>query len=157
MQQVTDFFSGLWFQGFLSGMGLVVIAYIVFRITGRSRHTTSFVDIQQEVHARKVAEERLRRKHAELREVEDKLKDIAHIHAHEIRGPLATLIGLTAIFNEHELSDLERKLIVEGIRTTSAQLDNIICEIIRKADASELPVTEEGYAVHEILRMALAS
>ncbi|MES2558367.1 MAG: tetratricopeptide repeat protein [Bacteroidota bacterium] len=62
------------------------------------------------------------------------LEDIAGMHAHEIRGPVARITGLTQLFNHDNLNDPVNKELINAIHMVSLQLDEIVKKIIRKTE-----------------------
>lgn len=60
------------------------------------------------------------------------LSQIAHTQSHEVSGPVATILGLAAIFNTENPADPDNKVIIEGITEVSAKLDKIVKGMIIK-------------------------
>lgn len=60
------------------------------------------------------------------------LEEIAYMQAHDIRGPVATILGLTELFNKDDLADPSNREVVEGIETVAQKLDAAVQEVIRK-------------------------
>jgi PAS domain S-box-containing protein len=67
-----------------------------------------------------------------IRKQNEKLTEIARIQSHEVRGPVANLLGLVQIFNTEDYSDPVNKDIIDGIKTAALSLDNIIHEVVKK-------------------------
>lgn len=69
-----------------------------------------------------------------IREIEDQnrlLNEIARIQSHEVRAPLARLIGLVNLLNNRMDRELELPEILERIGTNAQELDNQIRTIVR--------------------------
>ena len=62
------------------------------------------------------------------------LREIAFIESHKVRGPVATIMGLTQLFNNDDVTAAENKEIMDGIMAASKQLDIIIREVVRKSN-----------------------
>jgi tetratricopeptide (TPR) repeat protein len=62
------------------------------------------------------------------------LDDIAGIHAHDIRGPVARILGLAQLFNHSDLNDPVNAELVEAIQKVTVQLDEIVRKIIYKTE-----------------------
>ena len=62
----------------------------------------------------------------------DVLTDIAHIQSHDVRGPLATILGLVQLFNFENAADSDNKVIITAIAQASEQLDTVIKEVVYK-------------------------
>ena len=58
-----------------------------------------------------------------------KFKEIAWSQSHEVRAPLANIMGLTALFNYDDTSDPENAEIIRLIGDASRQLENIVKKI----------------------------
>lgn len=71
------------------------------------------------------------------------LMEIASIHSHNVRGPLATIMGLASMFNEKDVTDPDNVLIIEGIKVASENLDKIVTDIVQKSWNVELLKQQE--------------
>jgi len=60
------------------------------------------------------------------------LDEIATLHAHSVRQPVASILGLTGLFNNKNLADPTNKEIIDGITTMAHELDYVIKDIVRK-------------------------
>ena len=58
------------------------------------------------------------------------LTDIAHIQSHQVRGPVATILGLVQIFNRDDSSDPVNKEVIEGLMVVTEKLDTVVKEVI---------------------------
>ncbi len=73
-----------------------------------------------------------------LREQNDKLAEIAWMQSHEVRGPVATILGLTNIFNHQKPHDPINKEILERLVETANKLDHVIHRIVTLSDKIEM-------------------
>lgn len=79
-----------------------------------------------------------------IKRIEDKneiLKGIAWTQSHEVRGPLATIMGLISLLNEEDFANTENKEIIEGLKQAAEQLDDIIRKIVKKAESAEVDLS----------------
>ncbi len=60
------------------------------------------------------------------------LSDIAYTQSHDVRGEVATILGLAQVFNFNDPSDPTNKIVLEGIAEVTEKLDHIVKETIRK-------------------------
>jgi tetratricopeptide (TPR) repeat protein len=60
------------------------------------------------------------------------LEEIAHIQAHEVSGPVATILGLVEVFNYEDPSDPANQTIIKGITDVTHVLDEKVKDVIRK-------------------------
>ena len=56
------------------------------------------------------------------------LEQFAHIVSHNIRGPLATILGVTSILQE-PIPDMDTPLLIEGIVASANRLDEVIRDL----------------------------
>ncbi len=86
--------------------------------------------LAQDVTERKKAENQLKSQN-------EQLKQIAWIQSHQVRAPVANILGLTAIFNKTQLDDPLNLEVIQRIETAANQLDAVIHEIVRRASELE--------------------
>jgi PAS domain S-box-containing protein len=77
----------------------------------------------RDVTEKKLTEERLRDKNK-------KLEQIAFLFSHEVRGPVATILGLSNIFNHQRINDPINEAVLEKIQVPVHRLDEIISKIV---------------------------
>ncbi|MCD6063271.1 MAG: hypothetical protein K0R82_1182, partial [Flavipsychrobacter sp.] len=88
-------------------------------------------------------------RHHSLHRIEQQnnvLLEIASIHSHNVRGPLATIMGLASMFNQKDVTDPDNVLIIEGIKVASENLDKIVTDIVQKSWNVELMRQQEKLA-----------
>ena len=84
----------------------------------------------------------------------EKFKEIAWIQSHNVRGPLATILGLTQLFIDKEIV-VETEEIIAGIIESSGKLDIVIREIVSKTSIAEfqiIPASHYGKALLPLLK-----
>lgn len=67
-----------------------------------------------------------------IREQNHRLQTIANISSHELRKPVATILGLVNLFDNEDLQNPLNKEIIGHIDTTSQQLDGVIHSIVER-------------------------
>ncbi len=72
----------------------------------------------------------------------DALKEIAKIQSHEIRRPVANIIGLTDLMDFKQKTVEENEQILQYLRTSALELDQIISKIVDKTQFDEAKETE---------------
>ena len=82
------------------------------------------------VYFRDITEEKKRI--LKIEEQNEKLKEIAWLQSHKVRGPVASILGLTQLFNYDDPADPTNKEILEGIKYATNGLDDIIREVVEK-------------------------
>lgn len=63
-----------------------------------------------------------------------KLMEIAWVQSHEVRGPLARLMGLTQLLNHPGKRSMEEKTTLDHLLQSANELDEIIRKIVRKTE-----------------------
>jgi PAS domain S-box-containing protein len=73
-------------------------------------------------------------KEKELRIIKqnEQLMDIAQINSHEIRRPVASILGLMQLFDKELMEDDQQRQLFEYLRTATLELDAVIKRIIDK-------------------------
>lgn len=81
-------------------------------------------------HRRLLSETRQQEKEIEVRK--KMLDDIAYMQSHDIRGHVATILGLVQIYNHDTPTDKHNKVVLNGIGHSAQELDNIIKSMAKK-------------------------
>lgn len=74
--------------------------------------------------------EELKYTNQELTEYNNRLEQFAFITAHNLRGPVSTLLGLSQIYNSKDITDPINPTILEKSRETTIKLDEIIKDLV---------------------------
>jgi signal transduction histidine kinase len=67
-----------------------------------------------------------------IAEQTERLQDIASISSHNIRRPVATILGLTNLFDRKNLDNPLNKDVIEHLETSAMELDDVIHMIVEK-------------------------
>ena len=89
------------------------------------------VCLGRDIHRRLNAEKKVLKQNAEL-------KEIVSLASHEIRGPVASLMGLVGLFNRKDLADPFNADIINHVKSTVEQLDGVIHKIVDKSYSIQL-------------------
>lgn len=84
-------------------------------------------------------EEKVQERTEEIRLQNQKLMEYAFFTAHEVRGPLARILGLVELCKVKELNH-EREEIISRLQVSATELDDIIREVNRKLEGRTHPV-----------------
>jgi tetratricopeptide (TPR) repeat protein len=106
---------------------LIVLTAIALKTVSNYRRSNRMLAQERQRHL-SLIEEQI--KHIKIRN--EVLEEIAHMQAHDIRGPVATILGLTKVFDRENIAAPENKTVIDGIATIAEKLDDVIKEIIRK-------------------------
>lgn len=93
---------------------------------GKNCKLVMAIDIDSEVKA----ENAIKKKALEIEMQNKKLKEIAWVQAHQIRGPVSNLIGLVDLFNTAQPDDPDNLELLVRIKHTAIQMDESIKEIV---------------------------
>ncbi|MDO1446697.1 PAS domain-containing protein [Rhodocytophaga aerolata] len=66
------------------------------------------------------------------------LTKFAFMTAHNLRGPLARILGLVSIFNQQDATDPINKLILDKLQVSAQELDTVIFKMIEMVNLREL-------------------
>ena len=70
---------------------------------------------------------------AELSDKQKKLDAITWTISHRLRPPVATILGLSNIFNHENKSDPDNVQVIDGICLASSDLDKIVMDMVKLA------------------------
>lgn len=71
-----------------------------------------------------------------LRKIEEQnklLREIAWIQSHDMRAPIATMLGLVSIFNTKDTADPVNAVVIKGMNENAQKLDAIIQNVVIKS------------------------
>jgi len=99
---------------------LVLLSFFIYRNYNTQKKYNKLLSKEKERHLQ----------HIEAQDTV--LSDIAHIQSHNVRGPVATILGLVKIFNREDLADPVNKEIIDGLTEVTEKLDIAVKEVIIK-------------------------
>lgn len=82
--------------------------------------------LNNEVIIRKEAEQRIQLMYEELQSSFDRLKHFNQMVSHNLRSPIANLIGLSQLVEDDSIEDEQKEVLLENIRLTATKLDDVI-------------------------------
>lgn len=72
-----------------------------------------------------------------LKAQNEKLMEIAFLQSHQIRRPVADILGLISMFNTEDPADSENREILTRLEKTAVDLDSIIRDIVQRTSEIE--------------------
>ncbi len=75
--------------------------------------------------------DKIKKTELKLKQQNKQLQEIAHLQSHEIRRPVANILGLISLVNQEQLNE-ENKAIFDNLLKASQELDQIIHQIVDK-------------------------
>ena len=108
------------YSGFTALILVVLLAYFMYRNYKTQRKYNELLSKEKKTHL------------AHIEAQSNILSDIAHTQAHQVRGPVSTILGLVHIFNYDDPTDPINKQVMEWITSTTEKLDIVIKDVILK-------------------------
>jgi PAS domain S-box-containing protein len=79
-----------------------------------------------------------KRTELQIQEQNRTLREIAHIQSHQIRRPVATILGLINLLNPEDFSNADASMIIEMLKKSAEELDTVIHQIVEKTGEIDL-------------------
>jgi DNA-binding NtrC family response regulator len=108
-----------------SGLTDYVVKDKLFTVAPKIKRALKEVEEKLEKH---VADEKLRLQN-------EKLFEIAFLQSHQVRRPVANLIGIGDLFNYKDPCDPKNVELMERMKTCVKELDGVIAEIVQKTES----------------------
>ncbi len=108
----------LTYSGFTALILVLLLAFFIFRNYKTQKKYNDLLSREKQRHL------------AHIEAQSNILSDIAHTQAHQIRGPISTILGLVNIYNYDDLSDPMNKQVMEWITSTTEKLDTAVKDVI---------------------------
>jgi PAS domain S-box-containing protein len=121
-----------WSTPVISSHGAHVLAtFAIYYTTAREPTNEELQMIERTVNILRVLMEN-KRNQENIKEQNKKLQEIAAISSHEIRRPVATILGLVNLFDQKNLDNPMNREIIGHIDQTAQELDSVIHTIVEK-------------------------
>jgi PAS domain S-box-containing protein len=121
-----------WSTPVISSQGAHVLAtFAVYYFTAREPKPEELQMIERTANILRVLMEN-KRNQENIKEQNKKLQEIASISSHEIRRPVATILGLVNLFDRTNFNNPMNKEIVGHLDITAQELDSVIHAIVEK-------------------------
>ncbi len=110
----------LTYSGFIGLVLVITLAFFIFRNYKTQKKYNELLNREKQRHL------------AHIEAQSNVLSEISHIQAHQIRGPVSTILGLVHIYNYDDATDPMNKQVMEWITSTTEKLDVVIKDIITR-------------------------
>jgi len=121
-----------WSTPIISSQSVRVLAtFAVYYTTAREPKTEELLMIERTTNILRVLIEN-KRNQDYVKDQNKRLQEIASISSHEIRRPVATILGLVNLFDRNNLNNKMNKEIMDHIDITAKELDGVIHTIVEK-------------------------
>lgn len=108
----------LTYSGFIGLVLVLALAFFIFSNYKTQKKYNELLNREKQRHL------------AHIEAQSNVLSEISHIQAHQIRGPVSTILGLVHIFNYDDPADPMNKQVMEWITSTTEKLDVVIKDVI---------------------------
>ncbi len=108
----------LTYSGFIGLVLVLALAFFIFSNYKTQKKYNELLNREKQRHL------------AHIEAQSNVLSEISHIQAHQIRGPVSTILGLVHIFNYDDPTDPMNKQVMEWITSTTEKLDIVIKDVI---------------------------
>lgn len=106
---------------------LLLVTGISIWLIVKYRRSNTVLQKEKQRHLRKIEEQV-----DEIKKQAGVLEEIAEIQSHDVRGPVATILGLVQLFNMDDYWDPANKVVIEGIHKITDELDIAVQEVVEK-------------------------
>jgi DNA-binding XRE family transcriptional regulator len=87
----------------------------------------------------------------EIEEQNNQLKQISWIQSHKVRGPLARILGITALIGDENLSVDEKAEFTADLKIAAQELDKILEDIVSRTEFhQELKLTTPAFNIKKL-------
>jgi PAS domain S-box-containing protein len=121
----------------------------------------SFVGLQRDITAMKNAQDALAASYAELRKLQELRDNLTHMIIHDLRSPLAGVIGFLDLFKRHAAGKLDAKesKYIDTAFNAAQNLNEMITSLLdtNRLESGEMPLAQDDHDVSEIVQTALQS
>jgi PAS domain S-box-containing protein len=111
------------------------VAHVV-GITGNVSH---IIAIQRDITSRKIQEQEREKLIFELIQNNKDLRQFSYITSHNLRGPIASLLGLTNLIDNYRIEDPVLGKILEGVKKAASRFDETITDLTAVLNIKDRP------------------
>ena len=117
---------------------------------------TAVIEISRDITEWKRAEDALRESHEKLKELDKMKTNFLNVAYHEMRSPLAPIVGYASLLEQSELTEKQKKY-VRIIAESATQLEELITSLLEVTciDAGKAELSLEKMSIPEIVNNVL--
>ena len=108
------------YSSFVATVLIMLLAFFIYRNYNTQKKYNELLSKEKERHL------------AHIEAQSNVLSDIAHTQAHDVRGPVATILGLLQLFNHEDPTDPINKEVIDKMSIATEKLDNVVKEVVYK-------------------------
>ncbi|MBS1634488.1 MAG: PAS domain S-box protein [Bacteroidetes bacterium] len=118
---------------------------------------THWISVQRDITERKKLEQEKENLITELTHTNENLRQFSYITSHNLRGPIANLLGLTNLIDEKQIADESLRMIMKGIKKATNMFDETIKDLIKVLVIKDnLSIQKEELDLDQVLSKILA-
>ncbi len=126
-------------------------------VTNELGKPTHFIAIEKDVTERKIREIEKELIIAELSQNNKDLKQFSYVTSHNLRAPIANLLGLTTLIEQYKIPNKTLKLILEGIKQSALMFDDTIKDLTNVLIIKDqINIVKENISLTEITNNVLS-
>ncbi|MBX7206586.1 MAG: hypothetical protein K1X81_14270 [Bacteroidia bacterium] len=118
------FLAGIYVAVIFIFMTIIVVLYRRYR---KQKSTSKELMRLNEDYLRKINDQL-----TDLKKHSKVLSEISYMQAHQVRGPLSTLLGMIQLFRKDDLAHPDNILIMEHLEEITTKMDEAVKEVVRK-------------------------
>lgn len=122
-------------------------------VTDTKGQVINFIAIERDITSRKVQEQEREKLIFELLQNNKDLRQFSYVTSHNLRGPIANLLGLSSLIDNYKIKDPTLKQILDGIKKATLRFDETIrdlTDVLQVKDRPSIPREDlEIQAVYE--------
>ncbi len=126
-------------------------------VTNELGETTHFIAIEKDVTDRKIREIEKELIIAELSQNIKDLKQFSYVTSHNLRAPIANLLGLTTLLEQYKIPNKSLKIILEGIKQSALIFDDTVKDLTKVLIIKDqINIVKEKISLTEITNKVLS-
>lgn len=125
-------------------------------VTNHLGKISHFIVIEKDITNRKNLEQERERLITELTQNNKDLRQFSYITSHNLRGPIANLLGLSSLIDVHKIEDETLKEILNGIKKAALMFDDTLKDLTNVLNIKDQPaVPQEKIVIETTLAKAI--
>jgi PAS domain S-box-containing protein len=118
---------------------------------------THFIAIEKDVTERKLREIEREQIIAELSQNNKDLKQFSYVTSHNLRAPIANLLGLTTLIEQYKIPNKTLKIILDGVRQSALIFDDTVKDLTKVLIIKDqINIVKEKISITEITNNVLS-
>ena len=126
-------------------------------VTNHSGKISHFIAIEKDITNRKNLEQEREKLITELTQNNKDLRQFSYITSHNLRGPIANLLGLSSLIEGYKIEDETLKEILNGIKKATLMFDDTLKDLTNVLNIKDQPsIPKEKIVIETIVEKAIS-